>query len=154
MQERATPKTPGRVGRCHCLRRSPIRLPRTSRRSRLAQTGRCLRRGSGVGVVYWQDAYATRLFRAAVKRVGLPSGTTTHDLRHHYASVLLAAGESVMAVGERLGHENATLVLKSYGHLMRDSEDRTRLAVDDAWCATTVPLEQSAARSPAQRGGG
>jgi integrase len=55
------------------------------------------------------------------------------DLRHHYASVLLEAGESVVAVAERLGHENATLVLKTYGHLMPDSEDRTRRAIDDAW---------------------
>jgi integrase len=34
-------------------------------------------------------------------------GTTSHDLRHHHASVLLAAGESVIAVAvavaERLG---------------------------------------------------
>jgi integrase len=47
------------------------------------------------------------------------------------ASVLLAAGESVVAVAERLGHENATLVLTTYGHLMPDSEDRTRKAIDD-----------------------
>jgi hypothetical protein len=32
----------------------------------------------------------------------------------------------------RLGHENATLVLKTYGHLMSDSEDRTRRAINDA----------------------
>jgi hypothetical protein len=32
---------------------------------------------------------------------------------------LLAAGESVVAVAERLGHENATLVLKTYGHCCR-----------------------------------
>jgi hypothetical protein len=31
------------------------------------------------------------------------------------------------------GHENATLVLTTYGHLLPDSEDRTRRAVDDAW---------------------
>ena len=59
-----------------------------------------------------------------VRACPLASPRTT--LRHHYASVLLAAGESVVAVAERLGHENATLVLKTYGHLMPDSEDRTR----------------------------
>jgi integrase len=102
---------------------------------------------SSVGAVYWQDFYASRVFAAAVKQAKLPAGTTTHDLRHHYASVLLAAGESVVAVAERLGHENATLVLKTYGHLMPDSEDRTRLAVDQAWSsAITVPSEQSATR--------
>ena len=81
----------------------------------------------------------------AVSAAGLPRRTTTHDLRHHYASVLLAAGESVVAVAERLGHEDASLVLSTYGHLMPDSDDRTRSAVDAAWdavgasCAPDVP---------------
>ena len=81
-----------------------------------------------------------------MKRAGLPEGTTSRDLRHRYASVLLAAGESVVAVAERLGHENATLVLETYGHVMPDFEDRTRRAVDEAWCAITVPSEQAAVR--------
>lgn len=92
-----------------------------------------------VGTIYWQESYAARMFTAAVKRAGLPAGTTTHDLRHHYASVLLAAGESVIAVAERLGHENAAPVLSTYGHLMANSEDRTRRAVDEAWSAMGVP---------------
>jgi integrase len=94
------------------------------------------------GEVYGREYYGA-LFRAEAKRAGLPVGTASHDLRHHYASVLLAAGESVVAVAERLGHENATLVPKTYGHLMPDSEDRTRRAVDEAWCAITVPSVQS-----------
>ena len=39
----------------------------------------------------------------------------------------------MVAVAERLGHEDATLVLKTYGHLMPDIEDRTRRAIDAAW---------------------
>jgi integrase len=70
------------------------------------------------GAVYRHDYYGSMIFAAAVKRAGLPAGTTSHDLRPHYASVLPAAGESVVAVAERLGHENATLVLKTYGHLI------------------------------------
>jgi integrase len=97
---------------------------------------------TSTGQVYGREYYGA-LFTAAAKRAGLPEGTTSHDLRHHYASVLLAAGESVVAVAERLGHENATLVLKTYGHLMPDSEDRTRRAVDEAWCAITVPSKRS-----------
>ena len=98
------------------------------------------------GGPYQHDYYGSMIFSAAVKRAGLPTGTTSHDLRHHYASVLLAAGESVVAVAERLGHENATLVLSTYGHLMPDLEDRTRRAVDEAWSAITVPSEQAATR--------
>jgi integrase len=85
------------------------------------------------GNLWRQEHYGARVFTPAVRGAGLPAGTTSHDLRHHYASVLLEAGESVVAVAERLGHENATLVLKTYGHLMPDNEDRTRRAIDDAW---------------------
>ncbi|EBM0725707.1 site-specific integrase, partial [Salmonella enterica subsp. enterica serovar Senftenberg] len=63
------------------------------------------------GTPYRHDYYGTRIFSVAVACAGLPSSTTTHDLRHHYASVLLAQGESVIAVAERLGHHNAALVL-------------------------------------------
>jgi integrase len=89
--------------------------------------------------------YGHQLFRRAVAAAALPEGTTSHDLRHHFTSLLLAAGESVVAVAERLGHEDASLVLSTYGHLMPDSEDRTRRAVDAAWdtagasCAPDVP---------------
>lgn len=80
----------------------------------------------------------SQIFKAAVRKVGLPECTTTHDLRHHYASVLLLAGESVVAVAERLGHQNANLVLSTYGHLMPDGEERTRKAIDEAWSVPDV----------------
>ncbi|WP_344027077.1 tyrosine-type recombinase/integrase [Pseudonocardia kongjuensis] len=82
-----------------------------------------------------QESVGRQVFGTGVRRAGLPVGTTSHDLRRHYASVLLAAGESVLAVAERLGHEDATLVLTTYGHLMPNSEDRTRKAIDGAWSA-------------------
>jgi integrase len=81
------------------------------------------------------------LLKTAVHKAGLPETTSSHDLRHHYASVLLHAGESVVAVAERLGHQNANLVLTTYGHLMPDSEERTRKAIDSAWSAPDVPQE-------------
>lgn len=93
---------------------------------------------------YAHAYYGSRVFLAAVRRLAgaegstFPLDTSTHDLRHHYASVLLAAGESVVAVAERLGHDNATMVIKVYGHLLPDSEDRTRRAVDEAWSGTSA----------------
>lgn len=88
---------------------------------------------------YDHAMYGTKMFTAAARRLeaasgqAFPAGVTTHDLRHHYASVLLAGGESVVAVAERLGHDNAGMVLRVYGHLMPDSEDHTRRVVDAAW---------------------
>jgi integrase len=54
-------------------------------------------------------------------------------------------GESVVAVPERLGHEDATLVLTTYGHLMPDSENRTRRAVDEARRAPSAPQDDEGA---------
>ena len=45
------------------------------------------RAGAPLGHVY----YGHNLMGRAVTEAGLPKGTTSHDLRHHYASVLLAA---------------------------------------------------------------
>jgi hypothetical protein len=49
----------------------------------------------------------------------------------------------VVAGAEHLGHENATLVLSTYGHLMPNSEDRARKAVDLAWSTDSLTLCQS-----------
>lgn len=87
------------------------------------------------GLPYLLHVYGGKVFPAAVAKAGLPKHITTHDLRHHYACVLLAAGESVIVVAERLGHTDARLVLTTYGHVLPDTEDRTRKAIDGAWNA-------------------
>jgi integrase len=97
--------------------------------------------------------YGTKTFRwtadklASAKDSTFPADITTHDLRHHYASVLLAAVESVIAVAERLGHDDATMVIRVYGHLMPDSEDRTRKAIDETW-STPSRTSSTAPRRP------
>lgn len=73
-------------------------------------------------------------WRPAREKAGLPD-VTMHQLRHTYASLLIAAGESVKVVSERLGHTNAAMTLNVYSHLFPDSEDRTRRAIDGAFTA-------------------
>jgi integrase len=51
-----------------------------------------------------------------------------HDLRHFYASGLIAAGCDVVTVQRALGHSSATITLNTYAHLWPTAEDRTRLA--------------------------
>ncbi len=82
----------------------------------------------------WPQNGAAKAYREAAAGAGLPDGTTSRALRHHYASVLLDAGESVHAVAERIG-DTPQMVLSVYGHLMPDKEDTTRRAVDAAWKA-------------------
>lgn len=61
----------------------------------------------------------------------MPDWVTTHDLRHRFASSLLEAGESPITVAERLGHNNASTLLKVYAHVIAGQEDRTRRAMDN-----------------------
>ncbi len=63
-----------------------------------------------------------------------------HALRHHYASVLLENGVSIRAVSEYLGHHDPGFTLRTYAHLMPESEDRARAAID---AALGVPAESS-----------
>jgi len=65
----------------------------------------------------------------AVRRVGLPPGIRFHDLRHTYASALIASGCSVKVVQTHLGHKSAAMTLDIYSHLWPHDDDRARAAV-------------------------
>ena len=65
----------------------------------------------------------------AVRREGLPAGTRFHDLRHTYASALIASGCSVKVVQGHLGHKSAAMTLDIYSHLWPQDDDRARAAV-------------------------
>ncbi len=71
-----------------------------------------------------------RAFRAARSRVdGLPAGFRYQDLRHYFASLLIASGADVKVVQARLRHASAKTSLDCYGHLWPDRDDSTRAAV-------------------------
>jgi integrase len=87
------------------------------------------------GMPFWHEFYTQKVFARAVSRAGLPAGTTSHDLRHHFACTLLMQGVSVIEVAELLGHESAALVVSTYGHVVPGFEDRARKAIETAWTA-------------------
>lgn len=69
-------------------------------------------------------------WRVAARSVGLADDKGLHQLRHFYASLLIAAGRSVIEVQARLGHESAEETLKTYSHLWPSHEDGTRAAIE------------------------
>ena len=91
------------------------------------------------GRPYDHAVYGTRIFGkvsnglAAAKGATFPAGITTHDLRHHFACILLEAGHSVPEVADLLGHEDGTMVLRVYGHRIPGGEDRVRRTLDTLW---------------------
>jgi integrase len=73
-----------------------------------------------------QDAVRGWWLRAC--RAAGVTGVKMHDLRHFYASALIASGCDVVTVQRALGHSSATTTLSTYSHLWPDAEDRTRSA--------------------------
>nr|WP_243698043.1 tyrosine-type recombinase/integrase [Curtobacterium sp. PhB191] len=59
------------------------------------------------------------------------------DLRHFYASNLIAAGCDVVTVQRALEHRSALVTLNTYSHLWPNAEDRTRSATAGLMRAVT-----------------
>ena len=66
-------------------------------------------------------------WRTTLKRADV-EGVRLHDLRHFYASGLIASGCDVVAVQRALGHAKSTTTLTTYAHLWPSAEDRVREA--------------------------
>ena len=66
-------------------------------------------------------------WRKTLRDAGL-SGIKLHDLRHLYASGLIAQGCDVVTVQRALSHSTATTTLNTYSHLWPTAENRTRKA--------------------------
>ncbi len=89
----------------------------------------------------------TNRWTAAVEAAGLPVGTRFHDLRHFYASTLIAAGLHPKAIQTRLGHASITETMDVYGHLFPEHEEAGRGFLDAA-------LRSSADGPATAQGGG
>ncbi len=60
--------------------------------------------------------FSARHFRPAAARAGLPA-IRWHDLRHSYASLMIAGGVHARTLMELMGHSSITVTMDVYGHL-------------------------------------
>ncbi|MFG1963666.1 tyrosine-type recombinase/integrase [Nonomuraea sp. NPDC049028] len=70
-------------------------------------------------------------WQLAVEKAGLPKGTRFHDLRHFYASTLIAANLNPKVIQTRLGHATIAETMDTYGHLFPSDEDLGRGAIEN-----------------------
>jgi integrase len=63
----------------------------------------------------------SRDWRRVCERLNLPL-CRFHDLRHTHVSLLLAAGEPIVSVSRRLGHNKVSTTLDIYGHAMTGAD--------------------------------
>jgi len=92
-------------------------------------------------------SYSETVWKPAIARAGIIPGpekdkrgraryATTrkegiHQLRHYFASVMLAGGVSVKELSEYLGHADPGFTLRVYAHLLPSSYARARTVIND-----------------------
>lgn len=91
----------------------------------------------GRGVTAWQlnDVWAT----TRAKIAGLPEGFRIQDLRHYFASLLIASGLDIKVVQARMRHASPVVTLRTYAHLWPETDDPSRAAVGNVLRARQSP---------------
>lgn len=62
--------------------------------------------------------FAKGIEKSGVKKIRL------HDLRHSHATILINSGVNIVAVSKRLGHTDINQTLKTYTHLLKDTDEK------------------------------
>ena len=62
-----------------------------------------------------------------------------HQLRHYYASVMLAGGVSIKELAEYLGHSDPAFTLRVYAHMLPCSHDRARAVISERFIRVIGP---------------
>jgi len=125
----------GKVRRVHVERRV-VELLAEQIRERVPNAGDLVF-PSPRGEMWGGNNFRARVFNPAKCRAELDE-MIFHDLRHTYASLLIAANVQPMVVAEQLGHTDARLVLQRYGHLYPGAAAQAAMALDLYLKAATV----------------
>ena len=86
---------------------------------------------------YWDPGRFSLAFYRTVKRSGVPK-VRFHDLRHSFASILLAAGVDLKVISELLGHSEIAITANLYVHLLPVSLEEAAAKFDAIF--TRVPV--------------
>ncbi|NMM83118.1 site-specific integrase [Rhodococcus sp. SRB_17] len=85
--------------------------------------------GAGKAAAPWLVGRALKAIKDAGE-IDLPEEFSFHDLRHYFASLLIASGADIKTVQARMRHATAKTTLDVYGHMWPDADESTRSAID------------------------
>jgi integrase len=81
------------------------------------------------------DRFDAEIWKPIAKRAGMP-GTRFHDLRHFFASQLIANGETAAYVRDQMGHSSIKVTFDTYGRLFpgkgKEASGRYERSMQDA----------------------
>ena len=89
------------------------------------------RRAQDEAMVMNYSNMVKRYYAPTLKAAELPI-IRFHDLRHTYASILIAQGESIPYVAKQLGHSSPTVTLNVYTHLLKPSNQEAINRLEDS----------------------
>jgi integrase len=78
---------------------------------------------------YVDDRKFNTALKRAAARAGVPVGHS-HELRHTFAALNIAAGVGAKAISVAMGHSSITITMDTYGHLFGEAGEETAAAVD------------------------
>lgn len=77
-----------------------------------------------------RDHFREDVVRPALRAADLPDTIRTYDLRHSYASLLIDLGANPLAIAQRMGHADASVTLRVYGHLFKGTQQKLSEKLD------------------------
>jgi integrase len=118
-----------------------MQLTRTLKAHLVAQKEKTLGKGwkevpawvftNEVGNALHPDNFRNRIWPKLLAKAELRK-VRIHDLRHTYASLLIAQGESVAYVKDQMGHHSIRVTVDTYGHLVPGGNKAAVDRLDDA----------------------
>jgi site-specific recombinase XerD len=80
--------------------------------------------------LWYRNVY--RAWAVAKKRADFPAGVRPYDLRHAYATELLAEGVPLHEVSWLMGHASSNFTADRYAHRVKRRDDAARNAIERA----------------------
>lgn len=90
------------------------------------------------GRLLTHSTFYSRYWLPVVKAAGVPK-IRPYDMRHTCATLLLAAGVGVKVISERLGHEDVSMTLRVYAHVLPDAQEAAARSVDVIYAESEGP---------------
>jgi integrase len=137
-----TPKTAGSL-RVVDL---PPRLVDLLRARQLTATDRRVFPGKRGGYFKPKD-FVRQTFDPVLRRAGLPR-LHLHDLRHHYASLLIAQGVDAKYISETMGHSSIRMTFDVYGHLFARTRQQASACLEAALLSSPLAPASDSAVTP------
>jgi integrase len=90
---------------------------------------------TAAGTPFDVDNFRRRIWNKLFAKTGLRQ-VRIHDLRHTYASLLIAQGETLAYIRNQMGHHSIRVTVDTYGHLVPGGNKAAVDRLDDAPDAT------------------